>query len=102
MAKKKIVTKQELEELKALEYCESVFAYAEAMREYDKKYGKEYAVTKEIPDDLDGIMDFLFNDAVEAGATEDEEDTIVLVDRTINQNDIDQLKDKLKGRGKKK
>ena len=94
MAKKKIVTKQELEELKALEYADKAFAFAESMRKYDKEHGKEYAVSKEIPNDLEEIISFIFNDAVEAEIVEDEEDTIVLVDRTINQNDIDQLKDK--------
>lgn len=117
--KKVYVTKEELEAQKALEYCESVFAYHEMLDRCDKKHHKEekkQSDTVEIrcADDADlysrllrlGVYDdnpqekaeveAALKDYMQCGADNAEdanEIEYVLVDRPVNDNDFNKLKD---------
>lgn len=121
--KKVYVTKEELEAQRALEYCESVFAYHEMLDRYDKKHHKEEKKQSDIveircDDDVDlysrllrlGVYDNnpkekqdieqAIND-YKQGNTDSSEVEYILVDRPVNDKDFNKLKESFnKKRGK--
>lgn len=101
MAKKKkiVVTKEELEGIKALEYCESVSVYFDMLDRYDSKHGNPHPKIENITESLKDIMkEVTNNDSIVK--EEDNEDNVILVERVISQEEIENIKSKLKGKRK--